>query len=607
MENLTNSYTDDSNLHSIEVQDNVAVFPDYAESASHNLQGLPSTDADMATVEQSATELQSQADRFVGEHASELQQTFGTTDAWQNMLTDVFQTNPNFQSIPTERLESLRDDFIGGELRPQVNFVEPDVLLDAQGNQRSAAFDETNQTILLAKTSDSSAIQEGIEQEIGHWWDAQLHGTDDTTTAEGAAFDEGAAYAERFVEGVEGDSLYSDSIYQSDRYQLSLAGETVAVEFADDNRSLQELSREFAGDFTIGGKISPKQYDDPGYRDTANEEFNGITGTIYANQVGWKPDPNQELSDEINELTDEFKEIANWGKSESKLVHGHVLVYPQVNNREDMVEFRNLSNDEVKTELEEYVKEVVKNTNEKVDVWHVVNEAFGSDGSPVAEIDDNGVKFEQQIEGEMTTLKEYKAFEETEGDGAKYIDEAFNWANEVKNEDTKLIINETGAELVNAKSDYLYDYVKSMIDEGVPINGVGFQMHVNTNLDEEDIKSIEANFKRFDELGLDIYITEADVSIVNPGDNPIQGESLGREPNQGELDKQAEVFGDLLDLSLNTRNANKERIVDGFYHWDFADNSSWLEEYSPTPFSGGDGEPLEPKPAYEELQTAIKE
>lgn len=236
MESFSNFNPDSNNILATEsVADATTILPDSGNLAANSAQGLPSLEPDLATVEQTSPQypqLQAQANLYLQKHADELQ-IFGTSE-WENLLTDVFQTNPQFQSLSTERLESLRQDFINDPLlgRPQVEFVEPDVLLDPQGQLSHAAFEQDSQTILLANNSNNQEIEEGIEQELGHWWDLQLHGTSDTVTADGSPLDEGAAYAERFAEGIEGDSLYTDSVYQNDRHQLSIDGQANLVEFA---------------------------------------------------------------------------------------------------------------------------------------------------------------------------------------------------------------------------------------------------------------------------------------------------------------------------------------------------------------------------------------
>ena len=61
-----------------------------------------------------------------------------------------------------------------------------------------------------------------------------------------------------------------------------------------------------------------------------------------------------------------------------------------------------------------------------------------------------------------------------------YIDVAFQAARDADN-NALLFYNDYGAEGLGGKADQVYTLVKSMVSRGVPIDGVGLQMHVNEN------------------------------------------------------------------------------------------------------------------------------
>ena len=166
------------------------------------------------------------AQQALDNHARSLQTEFSSFKDFQNLFIDVFGDLHSSDTIA-----SLQSQFVDGTLRPQVKFVSADTLTDADGNLRGAAFDNASQTILLADNLDEAGIASSIEQELGHWWDVQLNGAVDTTTAEGKAFDEGTAYAERFAEGVGGDNIFSDIVYQNDIRTIVVDGQEVNVEY----------------------------------------------------------------------------------------------------------------------------------------------------------------------------------------------------------------------------------------------------------------------------------------------------------------------------------------------------------------------------------------
>jgi endo-1,4-beta-xylanase len=59
-----------------------------------------------------------------------------------------------------------------------------------------------------------------------------------------------------------------------------------------------------------------------------------------------------------------------------------------------------------------------------------------------------------------------------------YIDVAFQAAS-AADPSAKLFYNDYAAEGINAKSDAIYDMVKSMMDRGIPIHGIGLQAHLS--------------------------------------------------------------------------------------------------------------------------------
>ena len=63
--------------------------------------------------------------------------------------------------------------------------------------------------------------------------------------------------------------------------------------------------------------------------------------------------------------------------------------------------------------------------------------------------------------------------------GDEYIADAFKWAR-AADPAAKLYINDYNVEGINPKSDALYDLVKTLKSQGVPIDGVGFQAHFDT-------------------------------------------------------------------------------------------------------------------------------
>jgi len=96
--------------------------------------------------------------------------------------------------------------------------------------------------------------------------------------------------------------------------------------------------------------------------------------------------------------------------------------------------------------------------------------------------------------------------------GPSYIDDAFNAAH-AADPDARLFYNDYGAEGMNAKSNAVYNLVQGMLARGVPIHGVGLEMHTGPTDASPSADEVAANMERLGALGLEIVISEMDVQI----------------------------------------------------------------------------------------------
>lgn len=327
------------------------------------------------------------------------------------------------------------------------------------------------------------------------------------------------------------------------------------------------------------------------YRATAKEHFNAITATTY---MGWGGFPETfEGSGVYEPYTDGLRRVIDWAQPDLA-VHGHALVYPLSNN--ELGWYQDLDDGKHEAELKRYVEAMVAAGNGQVAVWDVVNEAFGDPGNEAEDPVDNV--------GLRTSYKEYTSI------GEDYIDKAFRWADAI-DRDVQLIINDYGAEEWNTKSTRLFDYVVKMRDErNVPIDGVGFQMHLWASRGEPNWISIRANFQRFADAGFDIYITELDVPIIETLD------PANRVPTPAELERQRVFYEEV------ARIAVEQPAVKSLFMWDYADPWSWLHPVrndSMSPFVerdvftyaalfGGESITSQPsrKPAYDGLLEGLR-
>ncbi|MBN2441700.1 MAG: endo-1,4-beta-xylanase, partial [Spirochaetales bacterium] len=192
-------------------------------------------------------------------------------------------------------------------------------------------------------------------------------------------------------------------------------------------------------------------------------------------------------------------------------------------------------------------------------VWDVAMEAFNEDGS-------------------------YRSTVWYTKIGPDYIDLAFQRAHQA-DPDAKLIYNDYNICELSAKSDGVYAMAESMVARGIPIDGVGFQMHLTA--DGIDGRSFSDNMARFAALGLEIYITEMDVRI-----NPM--------PSPGDLENQADIYREVVQRAL------AQPAVKAIQVWGIPDKHSWVM----STFSGT-GAPLlfdddyNAKPCYYAVQDEL--
>ena len=225
--------------------------------------------------------------------------------------------------------------------------------------------------------------------------------------------------------------------------------------------------------------------------------------------------------------------------------------------------------------LREHITKVVRHYAGQVFAWDVVNEAFDARGRM-----EHSVWYDSPGVG-------------LEGKGTAYIERAFRWAR-AADPKALLFYNDYDAEGLNAKSDAVYAMVKDFKSRGVPIDGVGLQMHI-FNLSTKDVADLEANMARLVALGVQVHVTEMDVGL------PL--DANGHLANQSDLTKQADIYRFAATTCL------RQPRCTAFQTWGFTDKYTWVPGFT----KGSKGEPLPfdrayaAKPAYESLLEVFRE
>lgn len=157
--------------------------------------------------------------------------------------------------------------------------------------------------------------------------------------------------------------------------------------------------------------------------------------------------------------------------------------------------------------------------------------------------------------------------------GPDYVEKAFFWAHEA-DPDAELVINDYNLETIAEKRQAEYDLVKNMLSKKVPVSAVGLQGHIN--MKTSSIKMMEETIEMYASLGLNVLVTELDVSFFEHEDkSPL----ILTEEN---LKKQADFYGELFECF---KRQNKKGNLSDVILWGVSDYTSWKNNF-PVPGRG---------------------
>lgn len=129
--------------------------------------------------------------------------------------------------------------------------------------------------------------------------------------------------------------------------------------------------------------------------------------------------------------------------------------------------------------------------------------------------------------------------------------------------DCELIYNDYGAETDNAKSDAIYAMAQDFKARGVPLDGIGFQFHLSG---APSLSSMRTNFQRFNDLGLNLHISELDVRVAVDSNGVATASALAA---------QAETYFSVVGTALAFPRTRVVQL------WGFSDRYSWIPSFAP--------------------------
>lgn len=271
--------------------------------------------------------------------------------------------------------------------------------------------------------------------------------------------------------------------------------------------------------------------DDKIYTGILTSQFNFVladnTPNWYFTDGGLRPGPN----------TYNFKQmdqIVAFAEKNHMPIQAHHYVWGEAKWLPGWLKNGNYTPQQLLNIMHDHIMTVGRHYRGKIEMWTVVNEAFTR---------------AQHLYG----LHDWWA-DHTGGDG--YIDDAFVWARQA-DPSSKLILNDFDDETINQTSNAMYDYVKAALARGVPIDGIGLQMHIDGS-QPPNKDDVIANMRRFAALGLGIYVTEFDVNMSNvPGSDQAKDQA------------EAKIYYDMM------RACIESKVCHSFAYLGITDAETW--------------------------------
>ena len=357
----------------------------------------------------------------------------------------------------------------------------------------------------------------------------------------------------------------------------TLAGEPQAA-------TAPSLARTYAAFFPIGAAVNSRTLRT--HAELLAQHFNSITA-------------ENEMKFESLEKTEgafdyaAADEMVAFARQHGMQVRGHTLVWHR--QTPDWV-FSNGSGGDASKEvllarLEKHIANVVGHFKGSVYAWDVINEAILDDGK-------------------------YRTANETEPDqrskwhgilGTSYIAAAFRAAH-AADPAAKLFYNEY-RNYLPIKRQGVYELLKGLLAEGVPVHGVGLQAHLGiaaSTLPEhhgyyQNVAEEEKAIELYASLGLEVQITELDLSVYVPGVKYESHQFYTPATFTPELEaQQAERYAQFFELFRK-----HEKEITSVTFWGIADDETWLSHLR----SGRQDFPLlfdaqhQPKKAFERIMT----
>ena len=326
----------------------------------------------------------------------------------------------------------------------------------------------------------------------------------------------------------------------------------------------QGLKDAYKGYFTIGVAVNQRNVTNPEQQALIVREFNSVTA-----ENDMKPQPTEPRQGQFD--FSRADRIANFCRQNGIKMRGHCLMWhSQIGEwiyKDEQGEL--LPKEEFFKRMREHIHTVVNRYKDVVYCWDVVNEAMTDD---------------------RNATDPYRQSPMYKIAGDEFIAQAFRYAREA-DPDVLLFYNDYN-ETDPVKSRRIYEMVKKMKDNGVPIDGIGMQGHYNIYGPKED--EIDAAISLYKTVVKHIHMTELDVRANEEMGGALQFSQEGMEVSDSLKQHLADQYARIFRVLRKHKD-----VIDNVTFWNLSDRDSWLGARNyPLPF---DSE-YQPKMAYDYIK-----
>jgi endo-1,4-beta-xylanase len=236
-----------------------------------------------------------------------------------------------------------------------------------------------------------------------------------------------------------------------------------------------------AVNFPIGFAANPSLLaENPAYASLAESQFSSLTPENLFKPYSLHPTPDSFDWAAADEL-------AAYAASHDQRLHGHALIWH--NQLPDWMEEFEGEPAAWDSMMKVHIQTIVGHFKGQVQGWDVVNEAVEDDGS----------------------LRETIWYKHL---GKEYLAKAFRYAHEADPE-AVLFYNDYNLSTDSVKRATAKEWLDELRAEGVPIHGIGMQMHISQQAEEND--QIARAMQEFSTSGYQIHLSEIDISVNKEG------------------------------------------------------------------------------------------